>query len=172
MGASAEYGGYYAARRSSMSYAPSKSGLMQTASNVAATLTSAYATAGIITDQDDLDKYFKSTQEAVYQDLSAVADTEAESRPASSGGGNRGGGSKNSGGEYNGSIEDAKAVSLTFGAFKGVTLGELFDFTADQCAEYGYEKGNGRKYFEYLGRNDKNPFIMGRAKAIIEDARG
>jgi len=154
-------------------------GVAQTAANTAATLTAAFINAGIITSQEDADSYFGSRYAATLAELSPIvaADNEVFAAAQAAGGskgkswGSNSGSTRPSGGQggSHGTVtaEDARSVVLSFGKFKGTTLGEVEGLNKAQTAEYGYETGDGKVYLTWLSKNENNTFIADRALAIL-----
>jgi hypothetical protein len=145
--------------------------LMQTAINGAVTLTSAFVTAGFVSDIDEARAAFEKERDAIFAKLQDQPNDQPV-RAASSGGGSTSG-SRSGGKQF--TAEEARAIDLAFGKFKGVTLGELEGFDGDKCAEYGYGEGekSGLGYLKYLANNDdpKGSFIKRAATAVLEDRR-
>lgn len=156
----------------------------QTAANGAAEVTAALVTAGVIGNTEDAlafadqmyDQTFAKLGEVVEADNEVFASVEAE-QPKRSSGGSRssGGGSRKSSGAGS---KPAGEVELIFGAFKGLTLNEVYDLTEEQCAEYGYPKADpgsksGRDYIVWLSKNEdeKASFIRGKALELLETKR-
>ena len=166
-----------------MAFRKDQTGVAQTAANTAATVVAAAIGAGIITDMDAAKAEFDSIRAATFEDLKQVVEAdnqvfaEAEANAPAPQRRSYGGGSK-SGGYAPPSLDQALSCDLSFGKFKGVTLGELAEMTSEQTAEYGYETGNGVKYLTYLSTLDKvedgkkpNTFIASRAKVVLESLR-
>ena len=149
--------------------------LMQTAVNVSATLVAAYAQAGLITTIEEADAKFESTRSATFELLGEQSNDEPK-RSSGGGrpGGTSGGGNKQGGGKQF-TADEARAIDLIFGKFKGVTLGDLENMTGSDCADYGYGDGEktGVQYLKYLANNDdpKGSFIKKAATAILDERR-
>lgn len=161
-----------------MAYRAGKTGVAQTAANVAATRVAAEVQAGLIGSTEEADTRFQVISEAVMKELepivaedNAVYEAAEAAAPKRSGGG--GGYQKSGGGSGGGSItaESARGVDLTFGKFKGCTLGELETMTADEAEAYKPGNGPGIKYIEWLSKNEQNAFMAKRAKAILDDRK-
>jgi hypothetical protein len=146
-----------------------KTSLKQTAYNVAGTIVAGELSAGLIDSPVDVLARIDTVATDVFNALAEEADKDneflaaqqaaapaAKSYPKKSGGG----ASKDF------SLDDALSLDLRNGAFKGLTLGTVWEMSADECKEYGYTGGDGRKYFEYLCKNDKNTFVQSRAQLI------
>jgi hypothetical protein len=169
-----------------MAFRKDQTGVAQTAANTAATMVAAAITSGVITDMETAKSEFDSIRLSTFEDLVTVvaadnvvfaeAEANAPAKPARSGGNRSNGGG--GGGYAPPSLDTALATDLSFGKFRGVTLGELAGMDASQTAEYGYESGNGVKYLTYLSRLDQpedgkkpNTFIASRAKVVLESLR-
>lgn len=144
--------------------------LMQTAVNAATTLVAAYVNSGLITSIDDAKAEFATAKEDIFTILQAQPNDEPRAQRSS---GRSGAPSKGRGKSF--TPEEARAIDLAFGKFKGVTLGELENMTGSECAEYGYGEGekSGLQYLKYLANNDdpKGSFIRAAATAVLEDRR-
>lgn len=154
----------------------------QTAANGAAEVTSALVTAGVITDADAAKAFHAELYAQTFEELGAVVEAdnvvfaEAEaSAPKSSGGSRKSGGSSKGGGS---SSKPAGEVELIFGAFKGLTLDEVYDLSPEQAGEYNYPKADpgsksGREYIVWLSKNEdeKASFIRGKALELLETKR-
>ena len=77
-------------------------------------------------------------------------------------GGGQGGGGK--------AVEADGSLVLTWGAFKGKSLSDVFEMTGDEAADFGYHS-SGAQWVEWCANNDKNPFAADRAKAFLEQKR-
>lgn len=169
-----------------MAYRQLFTGIKQTAYNVAGSIVAAEIAAGIV-DVKKVKARLSELAGLVFEDLSEVVASdneilaaedarEAKSAPKRSYNGG-GGYSKSSGGGGGGrssvTPESARETTLNFGAFKGLTLGEVFEMSANDAAGYGYGDGkkNGKQYVAWLAKNEDNRFMMDRAKVLIESAR-
>lgn len=170
-----------------MAYRQLFTGIKQTAYNVAGSVVAAEIAAGLL-KANEVQARLLEIADLLFEDLSQVVESdnkilEAEdakdastSKPRSSG--NWGGGKNRSyggGGGSNRSVtaESARDTTLNFGAFKGLTLGEVFDMSADDAAAYGYGDGKktGKQYVTWLSKNEDNKFMQDRARVLIEGAR-
>ncbi len=146
----------------------SKANLRQTSYNVAATLVAAEVQAGLLTA--DVREAFHALADDVYAKLLKEFEEQNETstrevRPT--GGATR---SAQRSFEDNG-LDAALSVQLNYGAFKGLTLGEVLKMSPQQAAEYGYGDGNksGRDYIRWLAApHQENKFLQRRARTIIE----
>ena len=142
----------------------SKANLRQTSANVAATLTAAFAEAGLIQGTDAALDIFKTVRDEVFTDL------EKQPTDTPGGGGSyrkSGGGSYAKGGNSGG---DPGSVVMNYGKFKGKTIAEVYAMDNAATAEYGYEK-TGKQYITWLSNNDNNKFLKDKASAFIESKR-
>lgn len=155
-----------------MAYGPSKTSALQTAVNAAVTLVAAELTAGLVADKAEVEAEFEKYRDKFKEELFASVAEEAAAAPQSSAprGGGGGGGPR-----AVVSVDEAKATVLNFGAFKGVTLGEVASMTGAETQGYGFtnKAGDGRPGIEWLkwaaGNNDpKARFIGVRAQAILD----
>jgi hypothetical protein len=145
--------------------------LMQTAVNGAVTLVSAYVQAGLISSIDEARATFDTERQSIFGTLEGMPNDAPRTAPARSGNAPAAGG----GGGKQFTADEARAIDLIFGKFKGVTLGELEGMTGAQAAEYGYGDGekSGLQYLKYLANNDdpKGSFTKRAASAILEERR-
>lgn len=155
----------------------------QTAANGAATVTASLVTAGVIDNEDTALAFHAKLYSQTFAELGGVVDADnamfAEveaSQPKQANRGSQRSGGGNSGGSK--SSKPAGEVELIFGAFKGLTLNEVYDLGEEQCAEYGYPKADpgsktGRDYIVWLSKNEdeKASFIRGKALELLETKR-
>lgn len=152
--------------------------LMQTAVNAAATITAAFVQGGLVSDIEEAKGIFASTRDDIFKVLGEQPGepvATASSAPRSSGGGT----ARGQGGGKTFTADEARALDLIFGKFKGVTLGELETMDATRCSEeFAYEGKNGEprtglQYLKYLANNDdpKGSFMKRAASAILEERR-
>jgi hypothetical protein len=167
-----------------MAFRKDQTGVAQTAANTAATVVAAAITAGVITSMEDAKTEFDSIRLSTFTDLKTIVEAdnvvfaEAEANAPAPQRRSTGGGGKPSGGYAPPSLDQALSCDLSFGKFKGVTLGELAKMSKADTSEYGYETGDGVKYLTYLSTLDKvedgkkpNTFIASRAKVVLESLR-
>lgn len=170
-----------------MAYRQLFTGIKQTAYNVAGSVVAAEIAAGLISAKEVQARLLEIAG-MLFEDLSEVVESDnklleaedardAASKPRS-GGSNywKGGGQGRSfggGGGKSLTPQSARETTLNFGAFKGLTLGEVFDMSAADAAGYGYGDGNktGKQYVTWLSKNEDNKFMQDRAKVLIEGAR-
>lgn len=154
--------------------ATSQANLMQTAVNGAVNLVSGYLQAGIISTIDEARSVFETERESIFQTLTSVpTDAPVAAAPVRS--------AAPAGGASRGKVftaEEARAIDLRFGKFKGVTLGEIELMDAAMCEQYGYvgkdgEPRTGLSYIKYLANNQdpKAGFTQRAATAILEARR-
>jgi hypothetical protein len=159
-----------------MAFRAGKTGARQTAVNAAATITSALIGQGVLIDAEDVIAKLTSIRDELFDDLVAYVAEDNETfeaaekaAPKRSGGSRPTGGKNGSGGKAI-SADTAREVELTWGKFKGVTLGELESMSVEDAEEYGYDK-SGLDYLKYLSRNDSNDFMATRATSILKARR-
>lgn len=175
-----------------MAFQKDETGILQTATNAAAVLVAAEVGVGELTGTDVLDRLravrdelFLALDEARIRDNAMFIEQEAN-KPAkktstytrATGGGSTGGAA------FKGGVEDARKLQLNFGAFKGITLAEVYAMSATEAGEYGYPKANpgsraGKDYVKWLSTNTTtnnsdgkgNDFVAGAAQLILDGAR-
>lgn len=161
-----------------MAYQKDETGIRQTAANVAASLTVAEVTAGIIKSHDAVTKRFGEFSDSVFASLdeARVRDnemfkTEEASTPARKTS-SKSSGSKSSGG---GDIDNPGTVAFKGkGKFAGLTVEEVYALTADEAGDgYSYTDKDGNKkpgsaYIEWCAGNEKNPFMQKVATKFLE----
>lgn len=141
--------------------ATSKVNLMQTAFNAAATLTAAELAAGFYTSPDFSHQRFVELAEEVFEKLVKEYEAEEPAQPAQTR-------------SADDVLHAALDTTLKYGAFKGLTLGQVFQLPASKAAEYGYGDGqkSGRDYIAWLaGPRQENKFLQKQARVIIEAAQ-
>lgn len=165
-----------------MAYRQLFTGIKQTAYNVAGSVVAAEIAAGIV-QANEVQSRLLEIADLLFEDLSQVVESdnkilEAEdakepAKPRSSGSGNWQNKPRSGGGSRSITADSARETTLNFGAFKGLTLGEVFDMSADDAAAYGYGDGKktGKQYVTWLSKNEDNRFMQDRAKVLIEGAR-
>lgn len=138
----------------------------QTAANVAGVIVSSLVAAGVVKTAAAASKATLEVFQTLFGDettLQAVviADNEVfaaqdDAAPAKSSGSKTSSKSTSKSNKAI-SLEDARSMELKSGKFKGVTLGEVYDMSADEAAEYNHRDGErGRTYITWLA-TDKNP---------------
>ena len=150
-----------------MAYTTSKSNLKQTAFNVAATLVSAKANAGIVSDEVEFDNTFKKHADEVFKELSETQDSEPAPAAKSA---YTGGGAPTSGGPLDG--KEAGEMLLKGGKFDGLSIAAVYALTKEEADAYGYQT-SGNKYIEWIAGNDdpKNGYKQRRAVAFLDSIR-
>ena len=169
-----------------VAYQSGKTGALQTAVNAAATITAAYIGAtedpNQVKDLVDINGVFEGIKAGLFAELSAQVDAdnalfkaEAESAPKATGGSSRRAGSTGgtgAGAAPNGAItlEKAKDLVLNFGAFKGMTLQEVWEASASEAADRGYGEGDktGKKYVTWLTGNERNAYVASHAQVLVD----
>lgn len=162
-----------------------RSSLRQTAANDASGIVVAELAAGILTSQEEVDVRFSELVETIFADLDEVAkgdDAAYEDKPAAKGkpeakGKSNARSSKGrSGGRKGGSsitLEDARDMKLSFGAFEGVSLADLAEIEVEEAEsdyQYGDGERDGRDYLSWLaGSSQKNEFVQRRAILVCDD---
>jgi hypothetical protein len=147
--------------------------------NAASTVVAALISTKAITNVEDAVAELEGIRDVLFVDLEKLVDSDnavfekAEASAPKRTAGARTTGSKNGGAKGGGkniTADSARELELTWGKFKGVTLGELETMSEEDAEEYGYDK-DGLGYLKYLSRNDSNDFVATRAKAILKDRR-
>lgn len=157
-----------------MAYRVSKTSALQTAVKAAVDIALAELNAGLVTSHEDVmsligtlrDEFSATLFEEVDRD-NALLDADAISGGSSRS--NRGG---NGGGSAFSSQEAADTV-LNFGAFKGLTLGQVYHMDASEAAAYSggnYTKA-GQDWLRWAAANKdpKGNFIKKRAQAVLDN---
>jgi hypothetical protein len=160
----------------------------QTAMNAAATITAAATTAGLLKTTAAVKKAFDETYESILEELAAQVETDNEllaeqegdqekKKPARKPGGARSStkstnGSKTSRSSSGGrgkkfTVDEAGDIELNFGQFKGCTVAEVYDMDEEAAEEYGYDRGSGQEYIEWLAESSNNKFIKDAASAFV-----
>ena len=166
-----------------MTYQKDLTGITQTATNVAATLTAAEVTAGIIKSHDTIVKRFDEFREAILAPLKEAVDTdnamfkaeEAASPAPAKRGANRGS-SKPSGGGTTAIADPGEVTINGNGKFAGLTVAEVYALSGEQAEAYGYvDKDSvgkpGSLYIKWMQGNEKNPFMQKVANSFVESLR-
>lgn len=153
-----------------MAYGPSKTSALQTAVNAAVTLVAAEVGAGLIPDQQAAMARYDEVKDKLRDELFAQVDAEVSSSPPRQSFGTQQRSSKPF------SVEDARGTVLNFGAFKGLTLGDVEKLTAEEAEGYGYKDKDGKgkpgiQWIRWAAGNTepKAAFIRARAQAIVDD---
>lgn len=157
-----------------MAFRAGKTGARQTAVNAGATITAALIQAKLIGSADEALGVLETTRDQVFDDLVAyvaednqVFEAAEKAAPRKSTSARTTGGKNGSGGDKTIKADAARDMELTWGKFKGVTLGELETMSVEDAEEYGYDK-SGLDYLKYLSRNDSNEFMAVRATAVLK----
>ncbi len=70
-------------------------------------------------------------------------------------------------------LEDAKTMVVTFGMYKGLTLGDVLLMSREEAVSYtnGKAKGPGIEYVKWLAANTdpKNAHVTARAKLLLDN---
>ena len=165
-----------------MTFQKDETGIRQTAANVAASLTVAEVTAGIIKSHDAVTKRFAEFSDSVFAGLdeARVRDNEmfkAEeaAAPAKKTYSKSSGSKPSTGGS---DIDNPGTVAFKGkGKFAGLTVAEVFALTAEEAGSaYAYtdKEGNakaGSSYIEWCAGNEKNPFMQKVCTKFLEQKR-
>ena len=164
-------------------YQQGKTGALQTAVNAAATIVAAEISVQLVTISPQ--GRFDTLKDAIFAELSKQVDAdnalfkaEAESSPkATSSKYNKTATEvQHSSGSNNGAItlQKAQDLVLNFGAFKGMTLQEVWEASASEAADRGYGEGDktGRKYVTWLTGNERNEYVAKHAQGLVDSNKG
>lgn len=161
-----------------MAYQVSKTSALQTAIKAGVDIAVAELNAGIISTHDELVERVREMEAefvgALYPLVEADnANMAAQPAPfnRSSSGGASGG---SSGGSNGFSATDAAQTVLTFGAFKGLTIEQVFALSPAEATTYSQSVGKdykraGKEWLKWASENDdpKAAFIKVRAEAFL-----
>jgi hypothetical protein len=154
-----------------MAYGPSRTSALQTAYNAAATIVAAELSAGLIASSENVLVELAALKDTIFGEISAVVEEEDVSAAVNSGTyGLPNGGGSSRGFNPPSSKDEALNTKLTFGKFKGLTIGETMQLSDQQAAGYGYvdKAGNpktGLQWLEWVSKNDKPEAARIRAAA-------
>lgn len=177
-----------------MVFQKDETGILQTAANAAATLTAASVTAGLITDLNEVKSFFDEQRTDIFGvlDLARIRDNEmfkleeankparpsggrstgSSSKPAAASGGGRF--KAVPGNKFKGTRDEALALELTFGKFKGVTVATILAMPASEAVEYNHGTSDspkpGKTYVEWLTGNEQNQYMAEAAVLALGDA--
>jgi hypothetical protein len=130
------------------------------------------------------DEVFAYLESKAVEDDAAYEATKSEkperssssSKGSSKRSGKTGGGKKGKGdGHFHGDLDDALKMELKFGAFEGVSLGELLEIDVDEAeADYDYGDGerDGRDYIRWLASDRNKGEYSREAAALVAEANG
>ena len=171
-----------------MAFRKDRTTAAQTAANVAGNVTAALVSAGQVTTADAAAEAAVSVFTALFAQLSPVVDADnvifAEQdsleaakprsaprsgyRPSTPSAPQANGKTK-----FKGDAAAARALDLTFGKFKGVTLGNLEVMPASEAKDYGHGEGDkpGKTYLIWLSKNENNEYVAEAAQLILEDLK-
>lgn len=165
-----------------MAYQVSKTSALQTAIKAGVDIAVAELNAGIISTHDELVERVREMEAefvgALYPLVEADnANMAAQPAPsyAKPSAGSGGGGASSHGGGSNGfSPTDAAQTVLTYGAFKGLTIEQIFALTPAEATTYSQSVGKdykraGKEWLKWASENDdpKAAFIKVRAEAFL-----
>ncbi len=158
-----------------MAYSIGKTSALQTAVKAGVDIALAELQAGILTTHDDVMARFGEVKEELKVELLAQVEDDIiqagvqQSAPRSSGGGT--GGGTPSGAPF--TLDDAKNLVLNFGAFKGLTLGDVITMSAQDAQAYsgGSYKRSGLDWVKWCASNKdpKGKFASERAALVLAD---
>ena len=153
--------------------------LMQSAIKAGAQVTAALIEAGDESAKSDPVGVMTDHVEHWFGELKTLADAdnkqlrEDEAKAPKSGGKSWGGG-----GSKKGSFKTPTdgSMKLSWGAFKGLSIAEVYEMSADEAADYANAQGksyakSGATYIEWLSKNDKNEYAANHAKAFLDSKR-
>jgi len=160
-----------------VAYQQGKTGALQTAVNAAATVTAARIAAG--EDPKSVLDSFDELKDSIFAELAAQVDqdnalfkAEAESSPKAIRSTTRPSGKPQNATGGNGAItlQKAQDLVLNFGAFKGMTLQEVWEASASEAADRGYGEGDktGKKYVTWLTGNERNAYVASHAQVLVD----
>lgn len=147
-----------------MAYTSNKTSALQTAIKAAVDLAVAEVNAGFITDQDAILVRVGVLKDSFAAELYAQVDEDNKGTTGSTAPAGRG---------FSGGTDEARNMVLNFGAFKGMTLGDVLVMSGDEVKAYttGKRTTPGIDYLKWLAAN-KDPkanFAATRAKAVLDD---
>lgn len=153
--------------------------LLQSAIKAAAQVTAALIQVGDEGAKDDPQGTLNAISEEIFAQLQEVADADneklREEEKSSGGGGSRKGGTRKGGGRKGGggSVESDGSMEMTWGAFEGESIADIYEMDAETCSDFGYGDGdkNGRQYVTWLSKNKDNEYVAKRAKAFLDAKR-
>lgn len=149
-----------------MAYQSSKTSALQTAIKAAVDLAVAEVNAGFINDQDAIVGRVGVLKDAFAAELYAQVDADNAAASSAAPG-------SNASRSFHGGADEARDMVLNFGAFKGMTLGNVLTMTGDEVKAYttGKRTTPGIDYLKWLSAN-KDPkanFAATRAKVVLDD---
>jgi len=151
-----------------MAYSIGKTSALQTAIKAGVDIAIAEYNAGAMGPGDTIMARVHEIADELKVELFAQAD--ADNAGASSGGG---GGGFGRAGATGITVQDAKDMVLNFGAFKGMTLGDVVTMTKDEATAYTNGKYDrpGLEWVKWCAsnRDPKGAFASARAKALLDD---
>jgi hypothetical protein len=175
-----------------MAFRKDKTTAAQTAANVAGNVVSALIAAGAINEVAKAKKAVVDVFTPLFETLSPIVDADNEvfaaaeaadptpkssSRAGSGAGSGRAAGASKSGATKKASVgsggspDDPGSIKLDRGFFKGLTLAEVENLDEAEAAGYGYERGAGSAYIDYLvGDQNRNTFLRDMATKMREGA--
>lgn len=151
-----------------MAYQSNKTSALQTAIKAAVDLAVAEVNAGFITDQDAILVRVGVLKDSFAAELYAQVDQDNLTNTNTPGGT-----ASRVGGGFSGGADEARNMVLNFGAFKGMTLGDVLVMSGDEVKAYttGKRTTPGIDYLKWLAAN-KDPkanFAATRAKVVLDD---
>jgi hypothetical protein len=163
-----------------MAYVTGKTTALQTAVKAAAGIVAAEIAAGLLETAAEVDSRYAEIRDREFEVIAKQVDADNELFAANDDGGKkRSGGGRKAGGSGTVTLQEAMDTVVNWGVFKGLTLGEVFEMSAEEAAEYGYADKDGlptkpgRQWIAWAAKNSdpKAQFIAKRCALIIENAR-
>src|SRR2546423_781062 len=109
--------------------------IRQTAYRAAAEMTAAEVMTGILSNLEEIRSSFYGFAKIREERLMEGIPQDAPPQPRRSGGGQR---RSSGGGSRSVDADTARQTKFTWGAFEGLSVGEVFDLSAEDAAKYGY----------------------------------
>lgn len=151
-----------------MAYQVSKTSALQTAIKGSVDIAVAFLNAGIISTRDEFDNVLGDYQDAFTAALYPMVDADNANMGSNGGAG---------GGRQSGfTPQEAADTVLNFGAFQGLTLGQVYHLTASEAQAYSTSVGkaynkSGVDWLRWAAANKdaKAQFIAKRAQAVLDN---
>jgi hypothetical protein len=148
-----------------MAYQKTRTEGYQTSTNVAAELTAALVAQGAVeATASAVIGTVREIRDALFSDIIVITDAdnamlqaEAAKAPASTSGESRRATSAdgNGKGSHTFTKDEGLALSMNFGKFKGMTVGDILNLSASEAEKYGYTTGPGRTWVEWLAQDEE-----------------
>jgi CRISPR/Cas system-associated protein Cas10 (large subunit of type III CRISPR-Cas system) len=159
-----------------LAYQILETNLLQSAIKAASAVTAALITAGDEDAQADAAGTMNTIAEDLFEQLKKQAEVdneklrkEADATPAP----RRGGGSpprRGGGGFRKPDAVKAAELELSWGAFKGMSIQDIYALSEEDAEQYGYQ-GSGKKYVNWLSNNKNNAYVADHAKAYLDSLK-